>query len=89
MQNTQTEQSKARSPLHGLRTEYYDGAWRFATDESDPQALITYTVTPSPETGHVGWCWWALGKMGDAESYESACKAAESALQRKLAEVSR
>ena len=24
-------------------------------------------MVDNPVTGHVGWCWWALGMMGDAD----------------------
>ncbi len=65
-------------------TEYYDGAWRFPQAEGpEPLALVTYAEEPSPETGHVGWCWWALGAMGDADTYDAACAAAEDAMRRK------
>ena len=52
-----------------------------------PAAVVTYSEEPSPETGHVGWMWWALGavklllgKNGcdcacdhDAESHDFDC----------------
>ena len=41
----------------------------------EPSAVITYTDEPSPETGDVGWCWWADG--WGAPTYEDACRAAE------------
>jgi hypothetical protein len=59
-----------------LPTEFDGKRWRFP-DECTPVALVTYASEPSPETGHVGWCWWALGKMGEAAGYEAACAAAE------------
>lgn len=68
--------------LRGLATEYVEGKWIVPTDESDPAAVVTYSEEPSPETGHVGWCWWALGKMGDADSYEAAKDAAEVVVRR-------
>ena len=48
------------------------------------KAVITYTDEPSPETGHVGWCWWAMGSMGDAPSYEAARDAAVAEIQRRM-----
>ena len=35
-------------------------------------------------TGHVGWCWWARGSMGDAPSYEAARDAAVAEIQRRM-----
>jgi hypothetical protein len=68
-----------------LPTEYVEGEWCWPTDGSEPAAVVTFASEPSPETGHVGWCWWALGTMGDAKSYEDACRAAEAALHRRKA----
>jgi hypothetical protein len=66
------------------RTEFFDGRWNVPTvDGPEPNAVVVFTTTESPETGHVGWCWWAQGRMGDAESYAAACEAAEAALDRK------
>lgn len=65
-------------------TECVDGRWIHPTDDSEPVALVTYAFEPSPETGHEGWCWWALGKMGDAASYEQARLAAERVIAAKL-----
>jgi hypothetical protein len=65
-----------------MGTEYFDGAWHVPdADGPEPLAVVTYTDEPSPETGHVGWCWWALGKMGDADSYDDARGRAESSLR--------
>ena len=58
-------------------TEFVEGEWNWPTDDSDPAAVVTYSEEPSPETGHVGWCWWALGWMGDAPTYEDAKRKAE------------
>ncbi len=70
-----------REPMAAeVPTEYVDGAWRWPEHDSDPAAVVTYTTEPSPETGHVGWCWWARGAMGDAPTYEAACAAAVAAL---------
>lgn len=64
-------------------TEFFEGEWRFPQAEGPgPWAVVTYTHEPSPETGHVGWCWWAQGAMGDAPTYEAACDAAVTALLR-------
>lgn len=69
-----------RQPLLSeVPTEFVEGEWCFPTDDSDPIAVVTYAEEPSPETGHVGWCWWALGKVGEAPTYEAACRAAEAA----------
>lgn len=62
---------------------YVEGEWIFGggeIDREDVGAIITYTTEPSPETGHVGWCWWALGKMGDAPKLEQARLAAEAVI---------
>lgn len=70
-----------------LNLEFHDGAWTSPT-EAEPDALITYATEPSPETGHVGWCWWARGKMGDAATLEEAKAKAEAAFYKAcLAEV--
>jgi len=70
-----------RQPLLGeVPTEFVEGAWCWPTDDSDPAAVVTYSEEPSPETGHVGWMWWALGAMGDAPTYEAACAAAVAAV---------
>lgn len=66
-------------------TEFFEGEWRFPTaDGPEPLAVITYAEEPSPETGHVGWCWWALGAMGDAATYEDAREAAEAVMRRRM-----
>jgi len=73
-------------PILGeVPTEFFEGEWHFPKVEGpEPWAVITYTDEPSPETGHVGWCWWALGMMGDAPTYEAACTAAVSEIQRRM-----
>jgi len=63
--------------------EFHDGVWGPPT-EAEPDALVIYTTEPSPETGHIGWCWWAQGRMGDAPTLGAAKKAAEAALGRPL-----
>lgn len=75
-----------REPFIGeVPTEFVEGEWRFPhVDGAEPSAVITYTTEPSPETGHVGWCWWALGAMGDAPTYDAACEAAVSEIQRRM-----
>jgi len=63
--------------LQEVPTEFFEGEWHFPkADGPEPWAVITYTHEPSPETGHVGWCWWAMGSMGEASTYEAACEAA-------------
>lgn len=70
--------------LSDLPTEYIEGEWtRTRVNGAEPWAVVTYASEPSPETGHVGWCWWALGRMGEAPSYESAKAAAEAELARR------
>lgn len=72
--------------LADMATEYFEGEWIVPSDPNGPEpwAVVTYTEEPSPETGHVGWMWWALGDMGEAESYEQACQAAVASLDRRL-----
>ena len=72
---------------YGLQvpTEYVEGEWCWpAADGQEPWAVITFASEPSPETGHVGWCWWALGDMGDATTYDEARQKAEASLQRRV-----
>ena len=75
-----------RQPILGeVPTEFFEGEWHFPkADGPEPWAVITYTDEPSPETGHVGWCWWAMGSMGDAPSYEAARDAAVAEIQRRM-----
>jgi hypothetical protein len=74
-----------RQPILGeVPTEFVEGEWCWPTDDSDPYAVVTYSEEPSPETGHVGWMWWALGAMGDAPTYEAACTAAVAEIQRRM-----
>lgn len=60
-----------------LPIEYIDGEWIWGGGDGEPAAVITYAAEPSPETGHVGWCWWARGKMGDAKTLREAMAACE------------
>ncbi len=65
--------------------EYHEGEWMPAPkDGPEPAAVVTYTREPSPETGHIGWCWWALGKMGDAPSLDEAKRLAEEEIARRV-----
>jgi hypothetical protein len=75
-----------RQPILGeVPTEFFEGEWHFPrADGPEPWAVITLADEPSPETGHVGWCWWAMGSMGDAPSYEAARAAAEAEIQRRM-----
>lgn len=68
-----------RQPILGeVPTELVNGEWCFPQAEGPvPAAVITYTDEPSPETGDVGWCWWACGGMGCAPTYDDARQAAE------------
>lgn len=66
-------------------TEFFEGEWHCPkADGPEPWAVITYTCEPSPETGCVGWCWWAMGSMGDAPTYEAARDAAVAEIQRRM-----
>lgn len=78
----EVERLRIRCRLASTTLEFVRGAWVPAGDE-DALALVTYATSPSPETGHVGWCWWAKGKMGDAGSLEGAMLRAERALEAK------
>ena len=62
--------------INRLPCEFWLGRWHWPSGAT-ALAVVTYASEPSPETGHVGWCWWALGKMGDAPTYAEAIKAAE------------
>lgn len=75
-----TTSAAACGRLRHAPTEYVDGRW-VVPGEAEPEAVVTYASEPSPETGHVGWMWWALGKMGDAASYEDARRIAEGHLR--------
>lgn len=63
--------------------EWREGEWTLPlfeaepSVESEPAAIIVFTPEPSPETGDCGWCWWALGKMGEAPTLREAMGAAE------------
>lgn len=70
----------ARLRLVDVPTEFVAGEW-IMSGQAEPDAVVTYASEPSPETGHVGWCWWARGRMGDARSYMDAREAAEAALR--------
>jgi len=58
-----------------LPVEYWGGRWHWPSN-AEPEAIVTFAHEPSPETGHIGWCWWALGKMGESETYEAAKESA-------------
>lgn len=66
------------SGRYPLPIEYVEGEWRFGCSDPEPTehaAVITYAIEPSAETGHVGWCWWALGKMGESPTLPDAMAA--------------
>jgi len=70
-----------------LPIEYVEGEWRYGCRDPEPPeaaACITFAAEPSPETGHIGWCWWALGKMGDAATLDEAKAKAEAVLQARM-----
>lgn len=75
-----------RQPILGeVPTELVNGEWCFPQAEGPvPAAVITYTDEPSPETGDVGWCWWACGGMGCAPTYDDARQAAEAEIKRRI-----
>lgn len=69
-----------------LESEFIDGDWlRPGVSGQEPWALVTYAEEPSPETGHEGWCWWAMGKMGEAPTFDAARRAAVDALLMRMA----
>ncbi len=71
--------------LAEVPTEYVGGEWCWPTvDGAEPVAVITFASEPSTETGHAGWCWWALGDMGDARTYDEARRKAETSLRNAL-----
>ena len=73
-----------------LPIEWIDGEWIYGDRNPEPleaAACITYTEESSPETGHVGWCWWALGKMGEAKSLKEAMTKAEAVIQAAVEEA--
>ena len=60
-----------------------DGAWIWGDkqhENADVSAYVVYTTEPSPETGHIGWAWWALGRMGDANTLQDAMAQAKAKL---------
>ncbi len=66
--------------VNRLPVEYWEGRWHWPSD-AEPKAIVSFASEPSPETGHEGWVWWALGRMGESETYEAAKQAAESAVK--------
>lgn len=67
-----------------LPIEYVEGEWRYGCrdpESFEAAACITFATEPSPETGHIGWCWWALGKMGDARTLREARDICEAIIQ--------
>lgn len=60
-----------------------DGAWIWGDkqhEDADVSAYVVYTTEPIPETGHMGWVWWVLGRMGDANTLQDAMAQAEAKL---------
>ena len=60
-----------------------NGAWIWGDkqhEDADISACVVYTTEPSPETGHMGWVWWVLGRMGDANTLQDAMAQAEAKL---------
>lgn len=76
-----SEYCDGRDPLP---IEWIEGEWNYGDRRPEPPeaaACITYAEEPSPETGHVGWCWWALGKMGEAKSLKEAMAKCEAVIR--------
>lgn len=70
-----------------LPVEYVEGEWRWGCmdpEPPEPAAVVTYAQEPSPETGHEGWVWWALGKMGEAPTLREAMAAAERVIAKEV-----
>ena len=70
-----------------LPIEYVEGEWRHGCDDLEPReaaACITFEAETSPETGHAGWCWWALGKMGSARTLLEARERCEQIIEEAL-----
>jgi hypothetical protein len=65
-----------------LKSEYVGGEW-VVPGSGAPQAVVSYAEEPSPETGSEGWVWWAMGDMGESDSFAAALKAAEHSLERR------
>ena len=77
--------SVAQPILGEVPTEFFEGEWHFPkADGPEPWAVITYADEPSPVSEHVGWCWWALGMMGGAPTYEDAKRKAEAWIQARI-----
>jgi hypothetical protein len=57
-----------------LPIEYHEGEWIPGGNDDDMPAVITYAAKPGPG-GHIGWVWWALGKMGNASTLADAMRA--------------
>lgn len=49
------------------------------------RTYIGFSEFQPERSGRVGWCWWADGSMGCAPTYEDACRAAEAAIYRRIA----
>lgn len=82
-EHVQTEPTRCCDGRDPLPIDYVEGEWRYGChDDAEPVMIVTYASEPSPETGHVGWVWWAQGKMGEATTLPRAMRAAEAALQR-------
>lgn len=71
-------------PLAWREGEWVLGGDDHGDDHPDDAAVVTYASEPSPETGDVGWCWWALGRMGSAPTLREAMRAAEAEIQRRM-----
>jgi hypothetical protein len=70
-----------------LPIEYVEGEWRCGCKDVEPPpagACIVFTPEPSPETGDVGWCWWAFGQMGSARTLMEARERCEAIISRAL-----
>ena len=60
----------------------YDGQWLAHHVGRSNDAVVMFIDEPETETGMEGWCWWADGNFGKANSLDDAKAAAERHLER-------
>lgn len=61
---------------------YREGEWLYLPRCSeDVMATVHYSSEECAETGLSGWCWWAVGEYGSAQSESLAREAAERSLR--------
>lgn len=76
------EEHRRKFMLGELECEHVDGEWVLSTSHCDVAAVISYALDASPETGHIGWIWWAMGNMGEAKTYVDAKAKAEEVMRK-------